>query len=74
MWCVAPLDLSGRAFTVRGVSEQLVTVLDRMVSAGIDEDRARSFVMSGAVIVDGERVSDPTTPAAVPARIVILPA
>lgn len=57
-----------------GVSEQLVTVLDRMVSAGIDEARARSFVISGAVIVDGERVSDLATSAAPPARIVILPA
>lgn len=56
------------------MSEQLVTVLDRMISAGIDEARARSFVMSGAVIVDGERVSDPATLAAPPARIVILPA
>jgi hypothetical protein len=55
------------------VSEQLVTVLDRMVSAGIDEVRARSFVISGAVIVDGERVSDPTMLAAPPSRIVILP-
>jgi hypothetical protein len=57
-----------------GVSEQVVTVLDRMVSAGIDEDRARAFVISGAVVVDGERVSDPAALATPPARVVILPA
>jgi hypothetical protein len=47
-------------------------VLDRMIAAGISEDRIRGFFAAGAVRVDGQPVSDPATPAAPPCRIVIM--
>ncbi|MGH3921188.1 MAG: S4 domain-containing protein [Pseudonocardiaceae bacterium] len=51
-----------------------VSVIDRMVRAGIGGERAREWLRAGAVTLDGERVSDPNTPAAAPSRIVLLPA
>jgi hypothetical protein len=50
------------------------TVLDRLLRAGISDERAQRHLSSGAVVVDGERVTDPNTPAALPARIVLLTA
>lgn len=50
------------------------TVLDRLLRAGIDPERAERLLSSGAVLVDGVRVTDPDTPAEPPARIVLLPA
>jgi hypothetical protein len=50
------------------------TVLDRLLRAGIDAERAERHLASGAVVVDGERVTDPKTSASPPARIVLLPA
>lgn len=47
------------------------TVLDRLVAAGISEDRARHWVTSGGVRVNGEPVTDPGTLAPVPARITL---
>ena len=46
-----------------------VTVLDRLVAAGISEDRARSWIAGGGTRVDGEPVTDATYPAAPPARV-----
>lgn len=48
-------------------------MINRMLRAGIADDRAREWLRSGAVVVDGERVTDPDTPATPPARIVLLP-
>jgi hypothetical protein len=45
-----------------------------MLRAGIDAERDERYLTSGAVVVDGERVTDPNTPATPPARIVLLPA
>lgn len=42
---------------------QPVTILKRMVAAGIPEDRARQHLANGGVSVDGEPVHDPETPA-----------
>lgn len=50
------------------------TVLERLIRAGISRDRACAFLGAGAVRVDGTQVTDPETPAAPPARIVLLPA
>lgn len=54
--------------------DTVITVAERMRRAGIDEDRSRRYLASSAVLVDGQRVTDPDTPAAPPARIVLLPA
>jgi hypothetical protein len=48
-----------------------ITVLDRLLSAGINEARAQRYLAAGAVRLDGHEVSDPATPAAPPSRIVI---
>lgn len=37
------------------------TLLDRMLAAGIPEERAQRWLEAGAVMVAGERVSDPAT-------------
>lgn len=47
------------------------TVLDRLVAARIDAHRARAWLDSGLVRVDGVYVTDPDTPAAPPARVVL---
>jgi hypothetical protein len=45
------------------------TVLDRMIGAGIPRERALAYLEAGAVILDGQHVSDPDLPAPPPARI-----
>ncbi|MEJ2886128.1 hypothetical protein [Actinomycetospora aeridis] len=49
-----------------------LTVLDRLLAAGISEDRARAWLTTG-VLVDGVTVTDPEAPAAPPARVVLPP-
>lgn len=51
-----------------------LTVLGRMLRAGICHDRSQAYLIAGAVRVDGVQVTDPDTPAAPPARITLLPA
>jgi hypothetical protein len=50
------------------------TVLDRLLRAGISSERAEGHPAAGTVVVDGERITDPNTPAAMPARVVLKPA
>jgi len=47
------------------------SVLQRLLAAGIAEDRARSWVTSGGVRVNGETVLDPTVQAPGPAKITL---
>lgn len=47
------------------------TVLERLISAGLDPDRSRAWLRDGLVRVDGVHVTDPDTAAAPPARIVL---
>ncbi len=55
--------------------DTVITVAERMQRAGIAADRARRYnLVSSAVLLDGQRVTDPDTPAPPPARIVLLPA
>jgi hypothetical protein len=54
------------------MADEATIVLDRLLGAGIDAERAQRHLASGSVLVDGERVTDPNTPAAPPARIVLL--
>lgn len=49
-----------------------VTVLDRLVAAGICETRALAHLAGRRVLVDGVPVLDPHTPAERPARVVLL--
>jgi hypothetical protein len=39
------------------------TILDRLISAGISEERARDHLAVGRIRLDGEVVTDPATPA-----------
>ena len=55
------------------VNDEIPSVLERMTRPGIAEDRALDYLRAGSVLVDGERVTDPCTPAPPPARIVLLP-
>jgi hypothetical protein len=48
-----------------------ITVLDRLLAAKISEARARMHLAAGAVRVNNQVVSDPSAPAAPPARIVL---
>ena len=45
-----------------------------IVGAGIAEERAREWILSGGARVDGESVADPGHPAPPPARVVLFPA
>jgi hypothetical protein len=56
------------------VDNETLSVIERMRRAGIAEERVFAYFQAGAVVVDGERVSEPDTPAPFPARIVLLPA
>jgi hypothetical protein len=47
------------------------TILERMLAAGISEDRARAHLVAGRVRLDGETVTDPGRPAPVGTRIVV---
>lgn len=45
------------------------TVLDRLMESGITQERAVAHIRGGWVLVDGERVTDPASPAGYPARV-----
>jgi hypothetical protein len=47
------------------------TVLDRMITAGMSREKCLAFLEASAVVVDGERMSDPDRPAPPPARITV---
>ncbi|GAA1194984.1 hypothetical protein GCM10009608_33030 [Pseudonocardia alaniniphila] len=59
-----------------GVSEEtsdtVVTVLDRLVAAGLSPERAEEHLRSGRVQVDGETVTDGDRAAPAPARLVLV--
>jgi hypothetical protein len=61
---VGPLHPYGAGMT----DDDNPTVLERLIRAGISSERAEGHLASGAAVVDGERVPDPDTPAAPPAR------
>jgi hypothetical protein len=49
-----------------------VTVLDRLLAAGINPDRAVEHLRAGRVSVDGTIVTDPEAPAPKPVRVVLV--
>lgn len=49
------------------------TVLDRLLAAGLSEDRARNWIAGGGTRVDGQPVTDPAHPAAFPAKVTLFP-
>lgn len=51
-----------------GAGDVVVTVLERMLAAGIDEARARDRLARGCVRVEGQIVTDASTPAPWPTR------
>jgi hypothetical protein len=71
-----PVELTTTASLIEaaGIDGSVTTVLDRMLGAGIGSERAAGHLAAGSMMVDGERVTDPGTPTAPSARIVVLPA
>jgi hypothetical protein len=53
------------------MTEPSPTVLDRLLAAGIADDRARAHLAAGLVRVDGEVADGPDHPAPPPSRLVI---
>ena len=53
--------------------EPPTSVLARLVAAGLSEERARAWITNGGARVDGEPVTDPSTLAAPPSRVVLYP-
>jgi hypothetical protein len=51
----------------------VTSVLDRLIAAGLSEERARWHLARGAVRVDGNPTTDPETPAPAPSRLVLQP-
>jgi hypothetical protein len=47
------------------------TVLDRLVAAGLSQERIEQHLTAGRVRVNGELVTDPYRPAPPPARVVL---
>jgi hypothetical protein len=48
-----------------------VHALDRLVAAGLSQERIEQHLSAGSVQVDGEPATDPHQPAPPPARIII---
>jgi hypothetical protein len=53
------------------MTEPSPTVLDRLLAAGIADDRARAHLAAGLVRVEGEVADGPDHPAPPPSRVVI---
>ncbi|MFC5142023.1 hypothetical protein ACFPK1_27580 [Actinomycetospora rhizophila] len=58
----------------QGEDARPLTLLERLVRAGIEEERARTWIHSGGARVDGEPVIDVDCPAEPPRRVVLYPA
>jgi hypothetical protein len=71
--CGAVSEKPARLYCAR-IDDDAPTILDRLTRAGISDDRAQRHLASGAVLVDGERVTDPAPPAGPSSRILLLPA
>ena len=50
---------------------EIPTVFDRLVGAGLSQERIEQHLAAGRVRVDGEPVTDPDRPAPPPARVVL---
>lgn len=50
---------------------ETVTVTDRLTRAGLSGERIAWWLAQGGVLVDGEPVTDPATPAEPPTRVVL---
>jgi hypothetical protein len=50
------------------------TVFDRLIAAGISQQRAEWYLGAGRIELDGEVVTDPYQPAPRPSRLVIVAA
>ena len=48
-----------------------VTVFDRLTRAGLSAERVQLWLAQGGVRVDDESVTDPMTPAELPAHVVL---
>lgn len=53
--------------------EQVLTLHDRLLSTKISDERIEKHRAAGRILLDGESVTDLTTPAPKPSRILIGP-
>jgi hypothetical protein len=53
-------------------SADTITVVDRLLAAGLSPERAEEHLRAGRVEVNGELVTDPYRPAPPPARLVLV--
>jgi hypothetical protein len=53
-------------------STDTITVVDRLLAAGLSLERAEEHLRAGRVEVNGELVTDPYRPAPPPARLVLV--
>lgn len=52
--------------------EETPTVFDRLIAAGLSQERAEQHLTAGRVELDGVVVTDPYAPAPKPGRLVIV--
>jgi hypothetical protein len=73
--CIIPGNRVGRSgaggTTARGRFNDRVPSRTRLQAAGLSDERIQWHLDAGTVRLDGEVVTDPTTPAPWPARIVL---
>jgi hypothetical protein len=50
---------------------EIPTVFDRLVGAGLSQERIEQHLAAGRVLVDGELVTHPDRPAPPPARVAL---
>ena len=50
----------------------MVTVLDRFLAAGISREMFDAHLAARRIVVDGERISDPATPAPLPRTVGVM--
>ena len=66
------LPRPGRMTAMSDDATDTMTVLDRLLAAGLSLERAEDHLRSGRVEVDGVLVTDPYRPAPPPARLVLV--
>jgi hypothetical protein len=52
--------------------DDAMTVLDRFLAAGISRESFDAHLAAGQIAVDGERITDPTTPAPKPTVVTVM--
>jgi hypothetical protein len=69
-----PPDASNKADLGPGddLGADVVTVLDRFLSAGVSREMFDAHLAARRIAVDGERITDPATPAPLPSTVGVM--